>query len=79
MSRHIKIYDAENYSSYEDADRNAAVYSLDDVEIEDTYGLSGGLAADLILAMQLALKMVGQRNRLGAVLALNDPVIERLT
>jgi hypothetical protein len=79
MSRHIKIYDAENYSSYEDADRNAAVYSLDDVEIEDTYGLSGGLAADLILAMQLALKMVGQRNRLGAVLIQNNPVIERLT
>jgi hypothetical protein len=79
MSRHIKIYDSENYSSYEDADRNAAVYSLDDVEIEDTYGLSGGLAADLILAMQLALKMVGQRNRLGAVLIQNNPVIERLT
>jgi hypothetical protein len=79
MSRHIKIYDAENYSSYELAKLDGAVYSLIDVEIEDTYGLSGGLAADLILAMQLALKMVGQRNRLGAVLALNDPVIERLT
>lgn len=79
MSKHIKIYDTENYASYEAAKRAGAVYSLDCVEIDDNYGFGGGMAADLILAMQLALAMAGQRDRLGAVLVSNDPVIERLT
>lgn len=79
MSRHIEIYDTENYSSYEAAKRAGATYSLGRVEIEDTYGFSGGMAADIILAMKLALLMAGQRDRLGAVLVSNNPVIERLT
>ena len=78
MSRHIEIYAANNYSSYEAAKREGAVYVLDDVEIYDQYGFKGGVAADLISAMRVALDMVGDSTRIGAVLIENDPIIERL-
>lgn len=78
MSCHIEIYDAENYLSYEAAKRAGAVYSLDRIEISDQYGFAGGTGADLVQAMRLALHMIGQSRRLGAVLVSNNPIIERL-
>jgi hypothetical protein len=77
MSRHIEIYDTENYSSYEVAKSHGAVYSFDDIEIEDQHGFHGGMGLDIINAMQLALKMVGQSKRLGAVLIESNPVVDR--
>jgi len=79
VSIKIHIFDKAKYESYEDAKSENAIYNYDashcDDQLESSFG--GGLLYDTMHAMSLALAMVGQADRLGAVLVVNGSIVDR--
>jgi hypothetical protein len=78
VSIKIHIFDKAKYQSYEDAKSENAIYNYDashcDDQLESSFG--GGLLYDTMHAMSLALAMVGQADRLGAVLVVDGLVVD---
>ena len=74
----IYIFDKAKYKTYQEARSENAIYNYDashcDDQLESNFG--GGLLYDTMHAMSLALAMVGQVDRLGAVLLVNGLVVD---
>lgn len=79
VSIKIHIFDKAKYESYEDARSENAIHIYDashcDDQLESNFG--GGLLYETIDAMLTALGMFGYEDRLGAVLLINDSIVDR--
>ena len=74
----IHIYDTKTHKTYDEAKSENAIYNYDASHCDDNLegGFGGGLLYDTIHAMSLALAMIGQSDRLGAVLLVNGKVVD---
>ena len=68
MDYKLYIFDRDNYASVNAAKADGALVELEGIPIQDDWGFNGGMACDILECMQTALHMVGQADRLGAVL-----------
>jgi len=78
VSIKIHIFDKAKYQSYEDAKSENAIYNYDASHCDDQMesSFNGGLLYDTMAAMSMALAMVEQADRLGAVLLVNGLVVD---
>ena len=74
----IHIYDTKKHKTYNDAKSENAIYNYDASHCDDNLagGFGGGLIYETMHAMSLVLGMVGQGDRLGAVLLVNGKVVD---
>jgi len=75
----IHIFDKAKHQTYEDAKSADAIHSYNASHCDDQMesSFNGGLLYDTMDAMAMALAMVGQADRLGAVLVVNGSIIDR--
>lgn len=77
MTYYVKIFDRDNYASHREAEADNACRMYTEIAVQDEYRFSGGFGLDILLAMLMALDMVGQGRRLGAVLVdRNNDVVD---
>jgi hypothetical protein len=77
MNYKFYIFDRDNYASVNAAKADGALHQLDGFVIQDDYGFDGGMACDILECMQAAMRMIGQPDRLAAVLIdKNENVID---
>jgi len=80
VSIKIHIFDKAKYQTYEDAKSENAIYNYDASHCDDQWdsqsSFGGGLLYDTMHAMSMALAMVEQADRLGAVLVVDGLVVD---
>ena len=80
VSINIHIFDKAKYQTYEDAKSENAIYNYDASHCDDQWdsqsNFGSGLLYDTIHAMSLALAMIEQADRLGAVLLVDGLVVD---
>jgi hypothetical protein len=77
----IHIFDKAKYKTYEEARSENAIYNYDASHCDDQWdsqsSFDGGLLYDTMAAMSMALEMIEQADRLGAVLVVDGSIVDR--
>jgi hypothetical protein len=79
ISIKIHIFDKAKYQTYEDAKSADEFHGYNASHCDDQLesGFNGGLLYETMDAMAMAMGMIGQDHRLGAVLLVNDSIVDK--